>query len=56
MGKGKYDNKVVEFVLGNRTEKADHSVQFCPEHKLYIGNILFDFPAHRLRTFSWLKQ
>lgn len=52
VGKGKVENTVGGFGLGERNDRGDRLISFCQEHNMILSNTLFKLPARRLYTWK----
>lgn len=52
VGKGRVEEIVGNYGLGDRNERGDLLVQFCQEEKLMIANTWFQLPERRLYTWK----
>ena len=52
IGKGRVEDIVGEYGLGERNERGDTLVQFCNEENLMVANTWFQLPDRRLYTWK----
>ena len=52
IGKGKVDDTVGDFGLGDRNDRGDRLLQFCQEFNLMIANTFFEHPSRYLYTWK----
>lgn len=52
VGKGRVDNAVGGFGLGERNDRGDRLVRFCQEHDMLLSNTLFKLPNRRIYTWK----
>ena len=52
IGKGRVENIVGEYGLGERSDRGDRLVQFCQEENLVVTNTWFQLPLRRLYTWT----
>ena len=52
IGKGKVDDVVGEYGLGERNERGDRLIQFCQENNLIVANTFYQHPNRHLYTWK----
>lgn len=52
VGRGRSEDVVGEYGIGNRNERGDTLVQFCQEENFFICNTWYKLPARRLYTWK----
>ncbi|XP_030756972.1 craniofacial development protein 2-like [Sitophilus oryzae] len=52
VGKGRIENTVGGFGLGDRNERGERLIEFCQEKDLVIANTFYELPPRRLYTWT----
>ena len=52
IGKGKVEDVVGEYGLGERNERGDRLIQFCQENNLIVANTFYQHPNRHLYTWK----